>query len=77
MTRIVSYQKASRNSRIASASLSTTCHETMLRCAELQGYENISDFVRDAILSKCEETAYAMLGIMKDSKSKHSALASV
>jgi hypothetical protein len=75
MTRIVSYQKASRNSRIASAQLTTTCHETMLRCAELQGYENISDFVRDAILSKCEETAYAMLGIMKDNKSSVASVA--
>jgi hypothetical protein len=69
MTRLVSYQKTTTR-KVASAQLSTTCYETMLRCAELNGYECISDFVKDAILAKCESTAYAMIGIMKDNKSQ-------
>lgn len=68
MTRLTSYQNTSRSSKIASAALPIAVFETMIRCAELQGYESVSDFVKDSILAKCEDTAYQMIGVVKDNK---------
>jgi SUMO ligase MMS21 Smc5/6 complex component len=69
MTKIETFQNPKHNRKIASAQLNNTVFESMLRCAELNGYETVSDFVRDAILEKCENTAYAMAAIMKQNKS--------
>ena len=68
MTRLTSYQNAA-NRRIASAQLSSTVFESMLRCAELLGYESVSDYVKDAILDKMDATASTLKIIVKDNRS--------
>ena len=68
MTRLTSYQKAD-NRRIASAQLSSTVFESMLRCAELLGYDSVSDYVKDAILDKMDATASTLKVIIKDNRS--------
>ena len=68
MTRLTSYQKAT-DRRIASAQLSSTVFESMLRCAELLGYDSVSDYVKDAILDKMDATASTLKVIIKDNRS--------
>ena len=43
-----------------------TIYETAIRCAELQGYESVSAFVRDAVLDKVKATAAAMSAIANE-----------
>lgn len=67
MTRIVSYQSTPKR-KIASAQLNTPVFESMIRCAELLGYESVSDFVRDSILDKMDQTASSMQAIIKENR---------
>ena len=43
-----------------------TIYETAIRCAELQGYETVSAFVRDAVLDKVKATSAAMSAIANE-----------
>ena len=52
--------------KVVSTSLDITVYETMTRCAELNGYTKIADFVKDAVLDKCMNTAAAMTSICRD-----------
>jgi hypothetical protein len=67
-TKITSFQKPNCKQKIASANLEIVVYETMLRCAELNGYTNISHFVKDAILDKCMVTTAAMTSILQRNK---------
>jgi hypothetical protein len=69
MTKIETFQNKKHNRAIASAQLNTAVYEGMIKCAELTGYETVSEFVRDAILEKCEGTAIAVANVMRNNKS--------
>ena len=55
---------------VASARIDSALYVSMVRCAELNGYEYVSAFVKDAILDKMQSTASAMVAICKDSRVK-------
>ena len=54
------YKQTRYNYKSVSAALPVTVYETAIRCAELQGYESVSAFVRDAVPDKVKATAAAM-----------------
>ena len=62
-TAIDTYQQTRYNYKNVSAAMPVTIYETAIRCAELQGYENVSAFVRDAVLDKVKATSAAMSAI--------------
>ena len=68
-TKVTSYNKNAKH-RVVSAHLTPTLHESMLRCAELTGYDFISEFVRDAVLDKMKSTASAMISFCEEAKAK-------
>jgi hypothetical protein len=68
MARIESYQRNKRKHKVASAALSIAVFDSMIRCAELMGYESVSDFVRDSILDKMSNSASAMLSIINENR---------
>ena len=51
-TTIETYQQTRYKYKNVSAAMPVTIYETAIRCAELQGYESVSAFVRDAVLDK-------------------------
>ena len=51
------------------AAVDITIYETAIRCAELNGYTNVSAFVKDAILDKVKSTATSMLCIADERRS--------
>ena len=58
---IETYRQTLYNYKNVSAAMSVTIYETAIRCAELQGYESVSAFVRDAVLDKVKATAAAAM----------------
>ena len=68
MARIESYQNQKKKHKVASAALSIPVFDSMIRCAELLGYESVSDFVRDAVLDKMSDTASAMQSIINENR---------
>ena len=68
MTSIEVFQKSSRE--VASTALNETVYETMIRCAELNGYETVASFVKDAILDKISMIASAMKMIANENRSQ-------
>ena len=69
MTTIETYQKSRRNWKNMTAAVDITIYETAIRCAELNGYTNVSAFVKDAILDKVKSTATSMLCIADERRS--------
>ena len=65
-TTIDTYQQNLYNYKNVSAAMPVTIYETAIRCAELQGYETVSAFVRDAVLDKVKATAAAMSSIANE-----------
>ena len=65
-TTIDTYQQTRYNYKNVSAAMPVTIYETAIRCAELQGYETVSAFVRDAVLDKVKATAAAMSAIANE-----------
>ena len=60
-TRVASsQQKRYGNTSVMSSSVPNTIYECAVRCAELNGYETMSQFVRDAIIEKVQASAIAM-----------------
>ena len=57
-TTIETYQQTRCNYKNVSAAMPLTIYETAIRCAELQGYESVSAFVRDAVLDKVIATKF-------------------
>ena len=62
-TTIETFQKKHGNFKNMTAAVDLTVYETALRCAELNGYETVSSFVKDAVLDKIKATASAMSSI--------------
>ena len=56
------------NTHVMSSSVPVHVYETAVRVAELNGYETMSAFVKDAILDKIQSTAVAMNEICKGEK---------
>ena len=65
-TTIETFQRTRYNYKNVSAAMPVTIYETAIRCAELQGYESVSAFVRDAVLDKVKATAAAMSAIANE-----------
>ncbi len=70
MSPIVTYQNKKHNRAIASTQLPVAVFDSMTRMAELEGYDSVSSFVRDAIIEKCQATAAAMQVILRETKVK-------
>ena len=68
-TKIETFQKS--KNRVISAGINAVVYETMIRCAELNGYETVSAFVKDAVLEKIQSTASAMRAIAEEHKSTY------
>ena len=62
-TTIETFQKNHGNFKNMTAAVDLTVYETAIRCAELNGYETVSSFVKDAVLDKIKATAMAMSSI--------------
>ncbi len=69
-TKIQSFQNTRNNAKNLTACVDVSVYETAIRCAELQGYETISSFVKDAILEKVKRTAVAMTSIAESRMTK-------
>ena len=67
VTKLESSQ-TNRGPMVASARLEPVVYETMLRVAELNGYETVSSFCKDAILDKIKSTARAMAAIVEEQR---------
>lgn len=65
-TSIETFQNSRCNRKNLTACVELTIYETALRVAELQGYETVSSFVKDAILDRIKLTASAMSSIASD-----------
>lgn len=70
MSPIVTYQNKKHNRAIASTQLPVAVFDSMTRCAELEGYDSVSSFLRDAIIEKCQTTVAAMQVLFHQSKEK-------
>ena len=70
MSPIVTYQNKKYNRAIASTQLPTAVFDSMTRCAELEGYNSVSSFLRDAIIEKCQATTAAMQVLFHQNKVK-------
>lgn len=66
----ITANQTNRNNLIASTRLDPVIWDSMIKCAELNGYETVSAFVRDCVLEKMSSTAYAMISICKENKTK-------
>ena len=70
-TRVVStQQKRHGNSSVMSASVPNEIYEFAVRAAELNGYETMSHFIRDAIIDKVQSAVCAMSAVCSDAKIK-------
>ena len=65
-TTIETYQQTRYNYKDVSAAMPVTIYETAIRCVELQGYESVSAFVRDALLDMVKATSAAMSAIANE-----------
>tara|TARA_R110002012_G_C11395802_1_gene585119 strand:+ start:248 stop:454 length:207 start_codon:yes stop_codon:yes gene_type:complete len=64
--KIETFQKTS-NRKVASCQINSTIYEIMIRCAELNGYETVSGFVKDAILDKCKREIASTAAVLDES----------
>ena len=62
-TTIETFQKRNGNFKNLTASVDLTIYETAIRCAELNGYQSVSSFVKDDLLDKIKSTAAAMSSV--------------
>lgn len=65
-TTIETFQKRNGNYKNLTASVDLTIYETAIRCAELNGYNSVSGFVKDALLDKIKATAASMTMIAEE-----------
>ena len=63
--KIETFQKTS-NRKIASCQINSSVYEIMIRCAELNGYETVSAFVKDAILDKCKRQVASTAAVLEE-----------
>ena len=61
-------QKRNGNSYVMSSSVPQVVYETAIRCAELNGYDSMSSFIKDAILEKMQLTSTAISMICSEHK---------
>ena len=68
-----SYQrKVNKDNIVASTRLDGVLYESMIRCAELNGYSSVSAFLHDAVIDKCSSVGYAMISLCNDRKTQPS-----
>ena len=63
-----SQQKRHGNTCVMSSSVPQVVYETAIRCAELNGYDSMSGFIKDAILEKIQLTSTAISMICSEHK---------
>lgn len=61
---------ATEKGTVVSARIPVHIMETAKRVAELNGYSNMSEFIKDCILREIEDTAFAMGQVAKRERSK-------
>ena len=70
---VTSYQKAQHGACNVSARIDQATYQTMLGLASAAGYEDVSSFVREAVLSKCMHLAKGMANMYEDRISAYKA----
>lgn len=69
MTKIAANTKARYgNTCVMSSSVPEAIYQSAVRCAELNGYETMSAFIKDAIIEKVQTTAMAMSSLCQEHK---------
>lgn len=69
MTKVaVTQQKRYGNTCVMSSSVPDVIYQSAVRCAELNGYETMSAFIKDAIIEKVQTTAMAMNSLCREHK---------
>ncbi len=62
-----SYQRNEHKDNIVTSTrLDAVLYDSMIRCAELNGYSSVSSFIHDAVIDKCSSTGYAMISLCND-----------
>ena len=59
-------RKDNTDNIVASTRLDTVLYDSMIRCAELNGYSSVSSFLHDAVIDKCSSVGYALISLCND-----------
>ena len=63
---VTSYQKAQHGTKNLQARIDETAYNSMLGLMSAAGYDDVSSFVRDAVLVKCKDIANGLSSMYSD-----------
>ena len=63
-------RKANTDNIVASTRLDTVLYDSMIRCAELNGYSSVSSFLHDAVIEKCSSVGYSLISLCNDRRNE-------
>ena len=63
---VTSYQKAQHGTKNLQARIDETAYNSMLGLMSAAGYDDVSSFVRDAVLIKCKDIANGLSSMYED-----------